>query len=268
MITSAVNPKVKEIIQLQKKAAVRKNKDVYIVEGVKMYEEADPGQIQKIYVSEGYLRKHPMPVQNERGQWFCEEVSDKVMEAMSDTKTPQGILCVMKRRHYRLEDMLRAERQPRLLLLENLQDPGNLGTIMRTAEGAGMAGVILTENCVDMYNPKTIRSTMGSLYRVPFIYLQDDSLEELCAKLKRKGLILYGSALRKDSVSYDAVSYRQGCVFMIGNEAAGLSDLLLNAADQLLHIPMSGKVESLNASVAAAILMYESRRQSRGRHDT
>lgn len=158
-----------------------------------------------------------------------------------------------------LPTLLRAEK-PLLLLLENLQDPGNLGTILRTAEGAGVTGVILSKGCVDLYNPKTIRSTMGSVYRVPTLYTED--LRETVELLKAHGIRSFAAHLKGVNF-YDQENYRGGTAFLIGNEGNGLTEELTEQADTLIRIPMEGKLESLNAGVASAILMYEAYRQRR-----
>lgn len=256
MITSTSNPQVKNLQQLAKKARARKEQDVFLVEGMKMFQEAPREKIQKVYISKGLYE--------EKGQAFLEGLpfevlEDRVFEAASDTKTPQGVLCVIKQYHYCLEDMICKE-SPHLLLLENLQDPGNLGTIMRTAEGAGADGVILSQSSVDLYNPKTIRSTMGSIYRMPFLYV--DSLEEVLPVLKGKGIRTYAAHLQGENC-YDQEDYREGCAFFIGNEGNGLTEALSRRADTWIRIPMHGKLESLNAAVAASILMYEVCRQRR-----
>ena len=180
MITSTSNLQVKNLQQLAKKAKARNEQDVFLVEGMKMFQEAPAEKIKKVYISKSLFE--------EKGQAFLkgleyEILEDHVFAAASDTKTPQGILCVVQQYHYRLEDMT-GKQDPHLMLLENLQDPGNLGTIMRTAEGAGVDGVILSRTSVDLYNPKTIRSTMGSIYRMPFLYV--DSLEEILPELKKR----------------------------------------------------------------------------------
>jgi TrmH family RNA methyltransferase len=148
------------------------------------------------------------------------------------------------------------------MVLEDLQDPGNLGTIMRTGEGAGIDGVILSKGCVDIYNPKTIRSTMGSLYRVPFLYVED--LAQTIADLKAKGITFYAAHLKGERF-YDEFDFTKegGCAFLIGNEGNGLKDETADLADTYLKIPMEGKLESLNAAVASSILMYEVYRQKR-----
>jgi len=256
MITSTSNPQVKNLQQLAKKAKARNEQDVFLVEGMKMFQEAPREKIKKVYISKSLFE--------EKGQAFLEglayEVLDEhVFSAASDTKTPQGILCVMEQYHYKLEDMIHRE-HPHLLILENLQDPGNLGTIMRTAEGAGADGVILSRTSVDLYNPKTIRSTMGSIYRMPFLYVED--LQAILPALKKKGIRTYAAHLQGKN-HYDEENYKEGCAFFIGNEGNGLSEELSNRADTWIRIPMHGKLESLNAAVAASILMYEVCRQRR-----
>lgn len=256
MITSTSNPQVKNLQQLAKKARERNAQDVFLVEGMKMFQEAPREKIQKVYISKSLYE--------EKGQAFLEGLpfevlEDRVFAAASDTKTPQGILCVIKQYHYCLEDMVCKER-PHLLLLENLQDPGNLGTIMRTAEGAGADGVILSRTSVDLYNPKTIRSTMGSIYRMPFLYVDD--LEEILPLLKKRGIRTYAAHLQGKNC-YDQEDYQKGCAFFIGNEGNGLTEALSKRADTWIRIPMYGKLESLNAAVAASILMYEVCRQRR-----
>ncbi len=149
---------------------------------------------------------------------------------------------------------------PLVMVLEDLQDPGNAGTIFRTGEGAGVSGVFLTKTCVDITNPKVIRSTMGSVYRMPFLYVED--VVSLKAELEQKGIRTFAAHL-KGKNSYDQEDYQGGTAFLIGNEGNGLTEEAAEAADCLIRIPMCGKVESLNAAMAAGILMYEAARQRR-----
>jgi TrmH family RNA methyltransferase len=257
MITSTANQQVKQLIQLNKKAKLRDEKDVFVAEGTKMLGEAPADRIEKIYFSESYFRKLEKEKLS-RGASY-EIVQDQVFKAMCDTQTPQGVLCLVRQYHYTLEQLLKTER-PLFLVLENLQDPGNLGTIMRTAEGAGVTGVILSKGSVDIYNPKTIRSTMGSIYRVPFLYADD--LQQVLGVLKEHGICSYAAHL-DGTHTYDREDYRGGSAFLIGNEGNGLSAELTACADTYIRIPMEGQLESLNAAVAAAILMYEAYRQRR-----
>ena len=257
MITSTANAQVKNLAQLIKKSKARTEQGVYLVEGIKMFQEAPKNEIVKAYISEELYEKGTL---QEALKGISYEILIKeVFDHVADTKTPQGILCVMKQKNYSL-DQLTAGNCPLLLVLENIQDPGNLGTMMRTAEGAGVSGVLLSRGCVDIYNPKTIRSTMGSIYRVPFLYT-DDLLGDL-DKLHEKGITTFAAHL-KGRGFYDEESYKIPTAFLIGNEGNGLSDEISEKAKQYIKIPMEGQLESLNAAVAAAILMYEASRQRR-----
>lgn len=257
MITSTANARIKNLVQLMKKSKARTEQGVYIVEGIKMFEEAPGDEIIKAYISEELFAKGALKKRLENISY--EVLKNEIFNHVADTKTPQGILCVMRQKKYKLEELTAGE-APLLLVLENLQDPGNLGTMMRTAEGAGVTGVLLNRGCVDIYNPKTIRSTMGSIYRVPFVYT-DHLLEDL-EKLHKKGVVTYAAHLSGEGY-YDEESYTGPTAFLIGNEGSGLSEELSDKAKKYIKIPMEGRLESLNAAVAAAILMYEASRQRR-----
>ena len=151
-----------------------------------------------------------------------------------------------------------------LLLLENIQDPGNLGTMFRAGEGAGVTGIVMNARCVDIFSPKTIRSTMGSILRVPF-YITND-LASVIQKCRQAQVTVYAAHLGGESY-YDSFDYRKGTAFLIGNEGNGLTEEIAGCADEYVKIPMEGQVESLNAAMAAGLLMYEVNRQRRsGRH--
>ena len=257
MITSTSNPKVKELVQLQKKAKHRNQAGVFIAEGSRMVLETPVERIKQLYISESYFEKGGQKL-DEEGYDF-EILSDNVFSYVSDTKTPQGILAIVKRKEYKLEDIINVK-NPHIMVLDNLQDPGNLGTIFRTAEAAGVTGIVLSRDCVDIYNPKVIRSTMGAIYRMPFVYV-DDLLDAL-SKMKEKGIKTYAAHL-KGKNSYDRENYKDACAFLIGNEGNGLREEISDKADIWIRIPMEGEAESLNAAVAAAVLMFEAARQRR-----
>lgn len=259
MITSTSNARVKELVQLQKKSKVRNEQGVFLVEGVKMYQEIPQEQLVKVYVSETFADKQKEEINRLKDRRKLEYLSDHVFQYVSDTKTPQGILCVVRQSTYCLEDILEAE-DAHLLVLDNLQDPGNLGTILRTAEGAGVTGIIISKESVDIYNPKVIRSTMGSIYRVPFVYVED--LKEAIAKVKAHGIFTYAAHLDGKN-SYDKEDYTKKTAFLIGNEGNGLRKEIADLADTWIRIPMQGQVESLNASIATSVLMFETARQRR-----
>ncbi|EET61120.1 putative RNA methyltransferase, TrmH family, group 3 [Marvinbryantia formatexigens DSM 14469] len=258
MINSTSNKQIKNLVQLLTKAKARREQGLFVAEGVRMYRETPKDDLVKTYVSESFYEKEENRALLQGTE--LEIVTDRVFASTSDTKTPQGILCLVRQREYTPAQMLRAE-NPLLLLLEDIQDPGNLGTIFRAAEAAGATGIIMSSGTADIYNPKTIRSTMGSIYRMPFLYTKD--IAAMQEKLKARGIRTYAAHL-KGSCTYTEQAYRKGCAFLIGNEGRGLSDALAEKADARIKIPMSGEVESLNAAVSAAILMFEAKRQRSG----
>ncbi len=259
MITSTSNQQIKKIIQLAKKGKVRREEDVFLVEGLRMYQEAPQEKIVKTYVSESFWKKEQKRFQDKE----IEIVEDRIFQSASDTITPQGILSIVRQYHYQMEEFWKKE-NPFFLVLENIQDPGNMGTIFRTAEGAGVDGIFLSKDCVDIYNPKVIRSTMGSIYRMPFLYT--DCVTDLVTQLQNKKVRVFAAHLKGEK-NYDQENYLSGTAFLIGNEGNGLTEELAQKADCYIKIPMAGKVESLNAAVAASILMYEVSRQRRGRRE-
>lgn len=258
MITSTQNEKIKHAAALQQKAKLRKEESLFVVEGGRLFLEAPISLIREVYVSEAFLKNADEGMKEKLAKTGYEEVSEQVFAKISDTKTPQGILAVLAQQTYRREELLGSA--PLLLLLENIQDPGNLGTILRTAEGAGATGVILSPGCADLYQPKVVRSTMGSLFRVPF-YRSGDLQQEI--RFLQDHKVRVYAAYLEGSERYDEVSYREGSAFVIGNEGNGLTKETAAAADARVRIPMAGKLESLNAAVSAALLAYEAARQRR-----
>lgn len=264
MIESTANPRIKQLVQWQTKAKERKKDGVFIAEGLKMLEEAPEDMIREIYLT-CEMAEQLRHGKNEKEQmlWnkICrvgyENVTAEVMKKAADTQTPQGALAVLKQPVYGLEKLLE-KKDGLYLLLEDIQDPGNLGTMFRTGEAAGITAVIMTKNTVDIFNPKTIRSTMGAVYRVPFIYVE--TLKEVMEKMQNKGILVYAAHLSGE-IYYDSFSFQKGTAFLIGNEGNGLKKETADAADSYLKIPMEGKVESLNAAIAAALLLYEAHRQ-------
>ena len=253
MISSTSNVKVKNLINLKKNARARKKESCFLVEGPRMFFEIPKSRVKECYLTEEFANKYVKELED----WNYELISENVCRHISDTKTPQGVIAVVKREEPSIEELLNKEKNPCFFLLENLQDPGNLGTIIRTAEGAGVTGIIMNKETVDIYNPKVIRSTMGAVFRVPFVIV--DSLTEVITLLKEKGISVYAGHLKGD-VFYRQ-DYRSGSAFLIGNEGNGLTDEITALADCKIKIPMKGKVESLNAAVSATILMYETMRQ-------
>lgn len=270
MITSTTNRKVKELAALTQKAKARRESGLFIAEGAKMFAEAPRAWIKEVYLSESFRARHEKEPDSRLERALkglpYEVVSDEVFKKISDTQTPQGILTVLAQPKYTLSTLLGASKDgpaknpPLFLLLEDIQDPGNLGTMFRAGEGAGVTGVIMTQNTADVFNPKVIRSTMGSVYRVPF--LTTSSLGDVIAQLKNAGVSVYAAHLQ-NSADYADMDYTGACAFLIGNESGGLRRETADLASAYIKIPMAGQVESLNAAVASSVLMYEAARQRR-----
>lgn len=258
LITSNQNPIIKNIILLQKKKSERKKQGMFIVEGIKQVNEIPSHYpIEYFVTAESYDSDQ---IQNlGQGKWIV--VPDELFKQMSDTETPQGVMAVVKRQDLLLEDLAKKE-SPFYLVLENLQDPGNLGTIIRSAYGFGVDAIFISKGSVDLYAPKTLRSTMSALFHVPIIV--DIDMNECLEWLGKQDVTIYATALEESEVLYDA-DYRPGCALIIGNEANGVTETTKHTAHQKVRIPMPGGLESLNASIAASICMYEVMKQRTGK---
>ncbi len=263
MITSTSNTRIRQLMQWNQKAKARREDKVFIVEGTKMFLEAPQSWIREVYLAESFYEKMPEAAAGKLDRCSYEVVKDSIFQKISDTQTPQGILSVLKQPEYVLSDLglMRQSGHPLVIVIENIQDPGNLGTIIRTAEAAGATGVVMSPDTVDVYNPKTIRATMGSIYRVPFLYV--DSLSDAIRHLKRNSIQIYAAHLKGDR-SYHELNFTKGTAFLIGNEGNGLKEETAALANSYVKIPMEGRVESLNAAIASAVLMYEAHRQRLG----
>ena len=263
MISSAANERIKHAALLGKKASAREEEKLFIAEGARLFEETEDGLISELYLTEGGLS-----LLRERGSAARAEamlasekaflVKDDVFAKMSDVVTPQGVLAVVKQREHSWEELIPPDRKPLIIMLEDLRDPGNLGTVMRSAEAAGATGVILGGDCADIHSPKVVRSTMGALFRLPFMKLRD--LSFCFGTLRSKGVKIYAAAM-EGAQCFSKADLTGGCAFIVGNEGKGLKPETIAAADGCLFIPMAGKTESLNASVSASLLLYEAARQ-------
>ena len=254
VITNMKNNRIKEVSALLQRQKARRQSGLFVVEGSRMTGETPPSLLKEIFVSETFSYKNDISAP-------VTVVSDQVFSKMSDTMHPQGILAVVRQPEYKMEDILSDKgNKRRFLVLENVQDPGNVGTMVRTAEAAGMTGVLMSRGCADIFNPKTVRSTMGSLYRMPFCYFDD--MRSLFEEFTSRGIKTCAAAL-EGSVSYDAADYGNDIAILIGNEGNGLEKKTVASCDMAVRIPMDGQVESLNAAISASILMYEVRRRQK-----
>ena len=275
MITSKNNKNIKNVRALLTSSRERREQGLFVIEGSRLVSEAPAGLIEEVYVSSSFVKNGveciPCDVD-------YEVVSDDVFRSLSDTVNPQGILAVVRMpaggqaSEESLVNKTDSEKEPfagqaqghastagleRIMggnlyvLLDDIRDPGNLGTIFRTAEAAG-ARVIMSETCADLFNPKTVRSTMGTIFRVPFAICP---VAEAIERLHEEGVTVC-AAMLDGSVPYTELDVSGAVAFIIGNEANGVSAAAAEAADRRVRIPMKGRVESLNAAVSAAILMY------------
>jgi len=259
----------KFILELQKKPKLRKESGLYVIDGPKMAGEVSPEDAEEIFVTKEFLSSPhagAVPVLKQKGYTVIQESE---MKQISDTVTPQGILVLARQKKLRgIRSLLEAggSRTPLLLILETLQDPGNLGTILRAAEAAGVTGILSNRETVDFYSPKVVRSTMGAIFRVPFL-----SVEDLASAVQgiRNGEYTGGMPVQilaahlEGACDYTEVDYKKPTAVMIGNESKGLSREITALADRAILIPMCGQVESLNAAMAAAVISFEAARQRR-----
>ncbi|RXT04745.1 RNA methyltransferase [Ammoniphilus sp. CFH 90114] len=255
-IQSVQNSKVKEWAKLNSKKG-RDKEQLFLIEGLHLVEEAlkSKAGIRTVLIMEGFhlQSKLEQSLQNSLATvyWITEPIAHK----LSETENPQGIFAIVDIPVNQVDELI--QDSPVLLLLDAIQDPGNLGTMIRTADAAGIQGVILGKGTVDVYNPKTIRSTMGSIFHLPIV--QTD-LNEICHELSERGFRILATSL-EGAVPYDEALYDGPVAIVIGNEANGVSASILKQCDKFVKIPIYGQAESLNAAMAAGIIMYEAIRQ-------
>ena len=247
IITSKDNEIIKNIKKLKEK---KYRLDSYIVEGIKMVKEAinENQEIALIAIREDF--KIDFDTKNIK----TVTISNKIFNDISDVKTPQGILAVIKKNQNNQIET----NSNYILALDSLQDPGTMGTIIRTADSANINQIIINKTTVDPYSPKVIRSTMGAIYRTNIIEVED--LKTTLKEIQSKGFQIITTDLKATQSIYD-INYNNKTVVVIGNEANGVSQEILQTADKKVIIPMLGKTESLNASIAASIMIYEYVRQ-------
>lgn len=252
IITSKDNETVKNI----KKLKDRKYRDLnneFIIEGIKLVKEAisENFMIKKIIICEECLEKAIIDEKTlyEIAKYECIYVTKKIFESISDVTHPQGILAVVEKNNKKPINY----KEDIVLVLDGLQDPGNLGTILRTIDSANLSQIIVSKETVDAYNPKVVRSTMGAIFRVNIV--QTDNLKETLKEFKKHKYKIMSTSLGATESIYD-IDYNKK-VLVIGNEANGVSKEILDFADEKVIIPMLGKTESLNASVATSIIVYE-----------
>ncbi|NLV91140.1 MAG: RNA methyltransferase [Firmicutes bacterium] len=263
VITSENNPKVKAAKKLLRKKG-RLQAQRCLLEGTRLVEDAilSQAEMDTVFVSEELVGTdggeefiQRLKASRPKVQWY--QVPREIIAALSETKTPQGVVAVAKIPEGSLRQALEGP-NPLVLIADQVRDPGNLGTMIRTAAGAGCTGVVMTKGTVDPFSGKVLRSTMGSLWRIPIAY--DIEYEELLEQLQQVGCSLV-VADAQGRVPYFASDFTGSCGIVIGNEAKGPSPLLNHRAEAVVSIPLHHNVESLNAAVAAAVLLFEAAKQ-------
>ena len=251
-IESKDNPLIRRLSRLAGERKFRRTQGEMVCEGEKMLREALTSgvPVREVVVGETRQFDPDLLARAEAQGARLTEIPESLLARLSNVETPQGLVFVCDQPVFTLERLSQARR---LLVLDGLQDPGNLGTILRTADAFALDGIVLCEGCVDPVSPKVVRATMGAIFRIPIVMAK---LEETAQWLAQRDIPLYATALREDSVPLTAVSLHRAAV-IIGNEGRGVSERGLVLSEKQLIIPMAGRAESLNASIAASIVMYE-----------
>lgn len=261
-ISSVKNPLIKLASSLEKKSA-REETGLFLIEGEKGVISAleDNIQIENIFVNRertDLLDYFP------KDKTF--KVPEEILKKISTTQTPPPVIAVAKTFVHKIDEIIE-KANPIIILLEGIKDAGNLGTIIRTAAATGIAGIIITDNSVDIFNPKTVRSAVANLWKIPIVYEND--IKNLKFKLNKiqdfEFLATKVSNENKNTIYYD-INYKKPTVIMFGSEAEGLSDNLADLADKFIHIPMEKDIESLNLSISAGVILYEAVRQRKFTH--
>ncbi len=249
LITSRTNPLCAHIRKLNASAAYRREQGQFTAEGPKLLAEAfaHGAQVLAVLTPEGVEAPAPQGVRRV-------ELPGGLFESLCDTRTPQGVLFVCRMPGHDLPERLDGRRY---LVLDGVQDPGNVGTVWRTADAFGADGILLLEGCADPFSPKTVRATMGAVFRLPVYVTRETTLQQACAEA---GLPLYATALRDDAEDVREAALER-CAVVIGSEGKGVRPEVLALCEKTLKIPMRARCESLNAAVAAAVVLWEMARR-------
>lgn len=259
-LTSKENPFLKELLKLKSRASYRKKNQSFVIEGVRLSLDAlqSGACIEGLVCSDSALVKYPDAVERLSAKANrLYSVSNALFEYLSDTVTPQGILCVC-RFCSNVNADFKPEKPITALALENIQDPLNMGTVLRTAEALGIEKVFISDDCVDVYSPKVLRGSMGAVFRLPICTVSNmPEFAKLCGK---NGIATVATVPDPSATPVTSIHDFSNTVVFIGNEGNGLTEDLLQSVTVKATIPMCGRAESLNASAAAAIIMWEMKR--------
>ncbi len=257
LISSKSNQKIKDTLKLFCSSKMRSQNGLFVVEGIRLCFDAYKSgvEIQTVFITENCLNKCKDDAEKlieKASETYI--VTEEIMKHICDTVSPQGIVCVCKN----INCDLKLNDNSKFTVLVDVQDPANIGTISRTAEAFGIDALIVSGGC-DIYNPKALRASMGALFRLPVLQLD---IDETFAFLKQNKFKSFASTPRDTAKKITNVSFSGRCAMLIGNEANGLNDDVINKCDNSITIPMLGRAESLNAAAAASVLMFEMVRDS------
>lgn len=262
IITSKENPAVKHAAKLLKSAKYRRQENMFLAEGIRLCRDAafSGVKIHWLFYTEEAFEKYPADVKmliEQAEKAFV--LAGRLMDGLSDTVTPQGVLCVCSMLD-KTDCLDKMDASGHLLGLEDIQDPSNLGTILRTAEALGVGGVILTKGCCDIYSPKVLRGSMGAVFRLPLF--QAETMEQAVESLKKKEILTLAAVPDRSAAPVTQIRFTSPAAVLVGNEGNGLKPETISACHRRITIPMLGRAESLNASVAASLLMWEMMRSA------
>lgn len=255
IISSKDNQLVKKIIKLNKSSKQRKEQNLFVAEGLRLCEDAmlSGVEIDTLIVTENAVAKYSeiteKLIKYAKSTFM---VTNSIFSLFSDTKSPQGVLCLIKTLDkVTLFDTIKCN--GKFLALDNVQDPTNLGTILRTAEAIGIDGIIMSQDCCDIYSPKVVRGSMGAVFRMPYMIV--DNIADFIKE--NSNIVSYASVVDSDAEKVNEIVFEDTCIVVVGNEGNGLKKETISSCNNKITIPMSGRAESLNAAVAASILMWE-----------
>ncbi len=255
-IQSLQNPIIKKITSLHQKK-YREEARLFIIEGLKGVKDALSYGLELTHI---FLNKYKSNLAEKFPEDLLYIVDEKVLKKISTTDSPCEILAVAKMFSYEVKDLLKEE-TPIILVLEDIKDPGNLGTIIRTGKAANVSGIILTGDSADIFNPKTVRSSAGNLWKIPLVYIENKEKIRETVDPHQKFQFITTAVNRENSKTYFEIDYKIPTVVMFGSESEGISEGLSKQADFSIKIPMNKEIESLNLSVSVAIIVYEAVRQ-------
>jgi TrmH family RNA methyltransferase len=256
-ISSTQNPFVKKLVLLQEKAKVRKETNTFLIEGKREFLLAVKGSysIETVLFVSGLTTKEDLEfyIQNTKD---CIEITQEVYQKLAYRDSTEGVIAIVNSKSHKITDLQLPE-NPLILVVESIEKPGNLGAILRTSDAANIDAVLIANPKTDLYNPNLIRSSVGCVFTNS---IASGSSEEIIDYLKKHNIAIYAATLQ-NSNGYHLQNYSQGTAIVVGTEATGLTQIWRDNASQNIIIPMQGQIDSMNVSVAAAILLFEAKRQ-------